>query len=108
MHGFRSWNIAFAIIICTAILIAGFKVLAITPTTGHSPQKLAHEKAYKVYRQKCLGCHDSVADPEKPGMSRHDWNLVVNVMHGYGLFMTALEREMVVDLLYNLRKAPEK
>jgi len=108
MEGLKFWKVAFVVIICTAIVIAGIKAFAITPTTGHSPQKLAHEKAYKVYRQKCLGCHDSVADPEKPGMSRHDWNLVVNVMHGYGLFMTALEREMVVDLLYNLRKAPEK
>ena len=95
-------------VLCAAFLLGGFKVFAITPTTGHSPQKLAHEKAFKVYREKCLGCHDSVADPEKPGMSRHDWTLVVNVMHGYGLFMTALEREMVVDLLHNLRKAPEK
>ena len=108
MHGFRSWNIAFAIIICTAILIAGFKVLAITPTTGHSPQKLAHEKAYKVYRQKCLGCHDSIADPEKPGRTRDEWHIVVNIMHQHGLDLTDEESEQMIDLLYELRRGLEK
>lgn len=68
----------------------------------------ADQKAYEVYKQKCLGCHDSIADPEKPGRTRDDWHLVVNVMHGYGLALTDEESEMIIDLLYDLRKGLEK
>jgi hypothetical protein len=65
-------------------------------------------KAYKVYQQKCTGCHDSVANPEKPGRTRDDWHLVVNVMHGYGLDISMEESEMIIDLLYDLRKGLER
>jgi hypothetical protein len=65
-------------------------------------------KAYKAYQQKCLGCHDSVANPEKPGRTRDDWHLVVNVMHGYGLDISMEESEMIIDLLYDLRKGLER
>ncbi len=61
-----------------------------------------------MYTKKCLGCHDSVADPEKPGRTRDDWHLVVNVMHKYGLDMTAAEADMIIDLLYDLRKGMER
>ena len=69
--------------------------------------KMQHE-AFQLYQIKCMGCHDSVADPEKPGRTRDDWHLVVNVMHGYGLDMTDAESEKIVDLLYNLRQGIEK
>jgi hypothetical protein len=69
---------------------------------------MTDQKAFEVYKQKCLGCHDSVADPEKPGRTRDDWHLVVNVMHGYGLELTNEESEMIIDLLYDLRKGLEK
>jgi hypothetical protein len=65
-------------------------------------------KAYKVYQKRCLGCHDSVANPEKQGRTRDDWHLVVNVMHGYGLDLSFEESEMVIDLLYDLRKGLER
>jgi hypothetical protein len=68
----------------------------------------AHAKAFALYSNKCLGCHDSVADPEKPGRTRDDWHLVVNVMHGYGLDMTTEEADMIIGLLYDLRKGMEK
>lgn len=71
-------------------------------------KKMADQKAFEVYKQKCLGCHDSVADPEKPGRTRDDWHLVVNVMHGYGLELTNEESEIIIDLLYDLRKGLEK
>ncbi len=64
--------------------------------------------AYQVYQQKCLGCHDSVADPEKPGRTRDEWHLVVNIMHGFGMEITDSEGHMIVDLLYALRKGIEK
>ena len=65
-------------------------------------------KAFKVYQEKCLGCHDSVADPEQPGRTRDDWHLVVNVMHGYGLDISMEESELIIDLLYDLRKGLER
>ena len=74
-----------------------------------SKQKnLNRMQAYKVFQQKCLGCHVSVADPEQPGRTRDDWHLVVNVMHGYGLDLTFEDSEMIIDLLYDLRKGLER
>ena len=74
-----------------------------------SKQKnLNRMQAYRVFQQKCLGCHVSVADPEQPGRTRDDWHLVVNVMHGYGLDLTFEESEMIIDLLYDLRKGLER
>lgn len=68
----------------------------------------AQQKAYAVYTQKCLGCHASVADPERPGRTRDDWHLVVHVMHDYGTDMSDQESAMIVDLLYSLRKGMER
>ena len=71
-------------------------------------KNLDRMKAYKVYQQKCLGCHATVANPEQPGRTRDDWHLVVNVMHGYGLSLSFEESEMIIDLLYDLRKGLER
>jgi uncharacterized protein YpuA (DUF1002 family) len=49
-----------------------------------------------------------VADPEKPGRTRDDWHIVVNVMHDYGLEMTNEESDMIIDLLYKLRRGMER
>ena len=43
-----------------AIFLNGSKVVA-------GQEKKNHAAAYQVYKQKCLDCHVSVADPEKPG-----------------------------------------
>jgi hypothetical protein len=87
------------LILQSPIVIAGDKA---------KEKRMADQKAFEVYKQKCLGCHDSVADPEKPGRTRDDWHLVVNVMHDYGLELTIDESEMIIDLLYELRKGLEK
>jgi len=71
-------------------------------------KKLNHEQAYSVYTKNCMDCHDSIADPEKPGKTRDEWHIVVNVMHQYGLGLTTEESEQIVDLLYDLRKGIEK
>jgi len=71
-------------------------------------KKMEHQTAFKRCTKKCLGCHDSVADPEKPGRTRDDWHLVVNVMHKYGLDITADEADMIIDLLYDLRQGMER
>ncbi|MBT8368149.1 MAG: cytochrome c [Deltaproteobacteria bacterium] len=97
----------------TVCLICAISVLLVM----QSPSVIAGEKAkqkttdrlkaYKVYQQKCMGCHDSVANPEQPGRTRDDWHLVVNVMHGYGLDLSMEDSEMIIDLLYDLRKGLE-
>ena len=71
-------------------------------------KKADFENAFKVYTQKCNGCHVSVADPEKPGRTRDDWHIVVNVMHDYGMKLTHEESEMISDLLYKLRRGMER
>jgi hypothetical protein len=30
-------------------------------------KKILHEEAFSLYKNKFLSCHDSIADPEKPG-----------------------------------------
>ena len=82
--------------------------LEATSALAKSGKKIDLEKAYKAYSQKCSGCHVSVADPEKPGRTRDDWHIVVNVMHDYGLEMTNEESEMIIDLLYKLRRGMER
>ena len=77
-------------------------------TLAKAGNKTDLKKAFKVYTQKCSGCHVSVADPEKPGRTRDDWHIVVNVMHDYGLELTHDESDMIIDLLYKLRQGMEK
>lgn len=69
-------------------------------------QRVEHYKAFQLYQDKCLSCHDSVADPEKPAKTRDEWYVVINVMHEYGLDLTLEEKENITDLLYDLRKKP--
>jgi hypothetical protein len=92
------------------MLIVDSKGIAMqdTLTLAKAGQKMDFEKAYSVYNQKCNGCHLSVADPEKPGRTRDDWHIVVNVMHDYGLALTNEESDMIIDLLYKLRRGMER
>ena len=103
------WQGIAAILLCfafgvAAVLIFGADGMATEPGN----KKVEHQKAHAVFMDKCTGCHVSVADPEKPGRTRDDWHLVVKVMHGYGLDMTDEESEMIIDLLYDLRKGMER
>ena len=79
-----------------------------TTTLAKAGKNADFEKAFKVYSQKCNGCHVSVAEPEKPGRTRDDWHIVVNVMHDYGLALTNDESELIIDLLYKLRQGIER
>ena len=97
--------------ILAGLLVAGFFLFeshsdAMQEAKGG--KKMMHEKAYTLYQAKCLGCHMSVADPEKAGRTRDEWHLVVEVMHKYGLGLTDVESSMIIDLLYDLRKGMEK
>lgn len=99
----RSWFLI-GLILCAA----GILTLLQSPWAAAGRKKVAHKQAFAIYQKKCLGCHDSVADPEKPGRTRDDWFLVVNVMHGYGFDLSNQEAEAITDLLYDLRKGLER
>lgn len=94
------------------IVLSAFLAIALMQSDGIAKSdKATHgaqQAAYKLYQNKCTGCHDSVADPEKPGRTRDEWHLVVNIMHGRGMEMTEEQSDMIVDLLYALRKGMEK
>jgi hypothetical protein len=98
----------------TVCLVFAVGVLLVVQSPGvvaaekAQAKKMNHIEAFKVYQQKCLGCHDSIANPELPGRTRDDWHLVVNVMHGYGMDLSTEESEMIIDLLYDLRKGLER
>ncbi len=101
----------FWVIIGAAGLVFGFLMLgsnSVAEQGDNHGKKMNYEKAYALYQQKCLECHLSVADPEKPGRTRDDWYLVVQVMHKFGLGLTDAESSTIVDLLYGLRKGMEK
>lgn len=101
----RGWILGICFVAATAALL-------LLQTTGMAKsagdKKATHQAAFAVYQQKCLSCHDSVADPEKPGRTRDDWHLVVNIMHGYGMDLSDDEGDKIVDLLYALRKGIER
>ncbi|MBT6341304.1 MAG: cytochrome c [Desulfobacula sp.] len=92
----------------TTLVVSGFVFQGMDGTARADQKKIDHEQAYKVYTKNCLDCHDSIADPEKPGKTRDEWYIVVNVMHKYGLGLTPEESDQIVDLLYDLRKGIEK
>jgi hypothetical protein len=92
------------------MLAVGSEGVAMQPslTLAKTGKKIDFQKAFTIYTQKCSGCHSSVADPEKPGRTRDEWHIVVNVMHDYGLELTTEESEMIIDLLYKLRRGMER
>ncbi len=56
-------------LVCLAFVVASL-IFAVAGEKGPNPaskKKMDHKKAFAVYKQKCLLCHDSVANPEKPG-----------------------------------------
>jgi len=101
------WKIA-AVFICAAFLLGGMGAIVTHGNAMQAKKNVEHQKAFALYANKCLGCHDSVADPEKPGRTRDDWHLVVNVMHKYGIDITAEEADIIIDLLYDLRQGMER
>lgn len=101
---------ALPLLMCGAWLCGGivFATAADKKPTWEEKKKLDHKKAFALYKQKCLLCHDSIADPEKPGRTHDEWLLVLKTMHKYGLDLTAKETDMIGGLLYDLRKGMEK
>lgn len=101
----RFWLLTVCLICAVGVLLV---IQSPSVVAGDKAKNMDRMKAYQVYQAKCTGCHDSVANPELPGRTRDDWHLVVNVMHGYGLGLSTEESEMIIDLLYELRKGLER
>ena len=103
----RIWTMA-AVLLLAVVVFLAMQTACVSSGEKAAVKQMAAREAYALYQQKCLGCHDSVADPEKPGRTRDDWHLVVNVMHDYGLALTPDESDAIVQLLYELRKGMER
>jgi mono/diheme cytochrome c family protein len=104
-NGPKRLRLLVGLMLCAAVVL----LLLHSPwVAADEKKKVEHKKAYEIYKNKCLSCHVSVADPEKPGHTRDEWFLKVNVMHGYGLDLTDQEAAAIVDLLYELRPGMEK
>lgn len=91
-----------------------------TPAPGKTPstapvasgetlqdQALTRKLRYALFQKHCTACHDSVADPERPGKTRDEWYRLIVLMRSHGLSINQREAEMIVDLLYELRKGAE-
>ncbi len=66
------------------------------------------EEGYALHNNHCLKCHDSVANPEQPGLTRDRWHLVLNLMHKFGLDFSDDDKEKLIDYLFTIRKGMEK
>ncbi len=97
-------------VVCSAFLLGGILLQGSDTIAGQkkSVKKESQLKAFKVYKKKCLGCHNSVADPEKPGRTRDDWHMIVNIMHDYGMDLSEAQSELIIELLYDLRRGIER
>lgn len=81
-----------------------------TPKIVPNPAAKPVDKQYEfaVFKKHCTQCHNSVADPERPGKTRDEWYAVINLMEGHGLNISQGEADMIVDLLYGLRRGIEE
>ena len=68
----------------------------------------AQMAAYEVFKQKCLACHDNIADPERPGKTRDGWTIVVKYMGDHYVDLNDQEASQIINLLYAIRKGLEK
>jgi heterodisulfide reductase subunit B len=87
----------------------GSQARAGEPTIKPNPNAKAQAKQveYAVFNKHCTQCHVSVADPERPGKTRDEWYATINLMEGHGLGISQEDADMIVDLLFNLRRGVE-
>ena len=67
----RFWLLTVCVICAIGILLA-MQSPSVVAGEKAKQKNMDRIKAYKVYQQKCMGCHDSVANPEQPGRTRDD------------------------------------
>jgi len=100
--------VPFLVACLVLVLGIGLGTAAEKKADADKQKKLDHKKAFAIYKKKCLLCHDSVADPEKPGRTQDEWLLVLKTMHKYGLDLNSEQTELIGGLLYELRRGMEK
>ncbi len=118
MHGLSTtgWVLALALA-CAGTAIASATVQAMDESTlqpakativaNPDPMVAARQEEFVVFQKHCVQCHNSVADPERPGKTRDEWYRIINLMEVHGLEISQAEADMIVDLLFNLRRGIE-
>lgn len=88
------------LIVISAFLVSGVSAM----------ETKALMQGYALHNQHCLSCHDSIADPEKPGFTQDTWFLIINVMHDkYGMESLSTEdKGKLTDYLFTIRKGMER
>jgi hypothetical protein len=67
------------------------------------------QKGYQLSKKMCLGCHDSVANPEAGRKTRDEWHIIINIMHKkFDQKLTNEELDTLIDYFYTIRKGIEK
>ena len=93
------------IILCFAV----FAIILSFVISSNAMSAKDQMQGYALNKKYCVSCHDSVADPEKPGFTRDTWHLVLNLMHKNGLEkLSAEETEILIDYFYTIRKGLER
>ena len=67
------------------------------------------QRGYQLSKEKCLGCHDSVANPEAGRKTRDEWLIIITIMHRkFAQKLSAEELDSLIDYFYTIRKGIEK
>ena len=90
------------------VLAAGLALAMSKDLKKGDPDAKAQKAAYALFKQKCLSCHVSVADPERKGKTKDEWLLVVSFMDKHYVELTDAEAARIVELLFALRRGTEK
>jgi hypothetical protein len=90
------------------VLISLFCILAFLAASSYAMSAKDQMNGYALSNKYCTSCHDSVADPEKPGFTRDTWHLLINIMHKNGLEnLSTEENGALVDYYFMIRKGLE-
>jgi len=113
MTSHRAWTrmvqaaLACGFALCIGLLLLGYsKDIRAGETTLQEHQEMV--EAYSLFKEKCLGCHMDVTDPEKAGKTKDEWYVVVNIMKGHGVNISPEESAVLVSLMYTLRPGMEE
>ncbi|MCD6186557.1 MAG: hypothetical protein J7K09_00215 [Desulfuromusa sp.] len=91
------------------VLISLICIVAFFVASSYAMSTKDQMHGYALNNKYCVSCHDSVADPEKPGFTRDTWHLIINIMHKNGLESLSVEENgALVDYFYMIRKGLER
>lgn len=107
MAGWKASGVLLAAMVLTLAMVGASAGEPEPKKAGKTPAA-QQMQAYQVYQAKCLGCHGSVADPERPGRTRDGWTVVVRYMDKHYVNLSDAEANLIIELLYSLRRGMEK